>query len=168
MLVKDWAFLGGIGWDWMVQLLWASTAVIMICRGLEVGVAYIVWQFLVVTVAAQTAGFDLTSFSNSTWDANPCAPIFLPHAGGYMALTWGAKRQDQCEVSQRVRGIGGGSLRVLGSGVEGEMLVKHCCLVVCSDPPPWTVYHRPISSSAEQESKGELAVHRGPTSSPRL
>lgn len=48
-----------------------------------------------------------------------------------------------------------------GGGVEVEVLVKHSCLVVWSDPPPWTMHRRLISSSTEQESKGELAVLRG-------
>lgn len=34
-------------------------------------------------------------------------------------------------------GLLGRSLWALGGGVEGEAMVKHGCLVVWSDPPPW-------------------------------
>lgn len=50
---------------------------------------------------------------------------------------------------------------MLGGSVEGEVLVKHSCLVVRSDPPPWMVHRRLISSSTEQGSKGELTVLGG-------
>lgn len=46
------------------------------------------------------------------------------------------------------------------------MPAKHCCLVVWSDPPPWTVHRRLISSSTEQGSKGEPAVLRGSRQAP--
>lgn len=65
---------------------------------------------------------------------------------------------------------GGGSLWVHarggGGGGEGELLVKHRCLVVRGDPLPWTVHRSLISPSSEKGSKGELAVFRGPRQAP--
>lgn len=93
--------------------------------------------------------------------------------------TWGELEgaRDYWREAQGCGKVGWGSLWVLGGGggggggegwSAGEALVKHRCLVVWSDPPPWTLHRRLISSSSEQGSKGEPAVLRGPTSRPLL
>lgn len=107
-------------------------------------------------------GFDL----NSTWRSQCLTPAFLPHAGGELTLTRGAKRLGRREVSQRVQGIIGKEPRDVSGDGGVENLAKHHCLVVWSDPPWRTDHPRLISPSNEQGSKGELAVPWGPCHAP--
>lgn len=62
------------------------------------------------------------------------------------------------EEPRDAEGEGGGGLWILGGCVEGKASVKHHWLVVWSDPTPWTVHNRLISSSSERGSNRDLAV----------
>lgn len=83
-------------------------------------------------------GFDLNSnFPNLMWKSQsltPCHCFPTPFSGLNVFKLWGQKAGW---MWGEYEGLLGRSLWALGGGVEGEAMVKHGCLVVWIDPPPW-------------------------------
>lgn len=64
----------------------------------------------------------------------PCHCFPTPFSGLNVFKLWGKKAGW---MWGEYEGLLGCSLWALGGGVEGEAMVKHGCLVVWIDPPPW-------------------------------